>query len=230
MTEVISTRILVVDDHTLVREGIVNLLSSDPVLKVIGQAATGEEGVAKALELRPDVVMMDISLPGISGLEATAQIKNKAPDIKVLVLSMYDNDEYVLQVLKYGASGYVLKKAMAQELIHAVKTIRDGETYLYPSIATKLVNQMVLSAEKNKSEKSDPLTERENEILRYIAQGFTNKEVAGLLALSNRTVQTHRANIMKKLGIHSTVELVKYAIQKGIVDVDSHGSYPGPIN
>ncbi|KKM12220.1 hypothetical protein SY88_04610 [Clostridiales bacterium PH28_bin88] len=211
---------LVVDDHTLVREGIISLLSGDPFVRVVGQAETGEEGVAKALELRPDVVLMDISLPKISGLEATARIKAKAPEIKVLVLSMYDNDEYVIQVLKYGASGYVLKKAMAQELINAIKTICEGETYLYPSIATKIVNQVVRSTDKAKVEQ-DPLTERENEILAYVAKGYTNKEIAELLNLSNRTVQTHRANIMKKLDFHSTVELVKYAIKKGLASVQS---------
>ncbi|MHB1419032.1 MAG: response regulator [Bacillota bacterium] len=221
MSESGTTTVLVVDDHTLVREGIVSLLSRDPSIKVIGQAETGEEGVAKALHLRPDVVLMDISLPELNGLEATGKIKTKAPEIKVLILSMYDNDEYVLQVLKYGASGYVLKKAMAQELINAIKTICAGETYLYPSVATKLVNQMLRTPEKIKLEKQDPLTDRENEILSHVARGFTNKEIAELLDLSNRTVQTHRANIMKKLGIHSTVELVKYAIKKGLVNVAS---------
>ncbi|MHB1125689.1 MAG: response regulator [Bacillota bacterium] len=221
MSETGTTTVLVVDDHTLVREGIVSLLSRDPSIKVIGQAETGEEGVAKALHLKPDVVLMDISLPQMNGLEATAKIRTKDPEIKVLILSMYDNDEYVIQVLKYGASGYVLKKAMAQELINAIKTICSGETYLYPSVATKLVNQMLRTPEKSKLEKQDPLTERENEILSHVARGFTNKEIAELLDLSNRTVQTHRANIMKKLGIHSTVELVKYAIKKGLVNVAS---------
>lgn len=223
MTEQTKISVLVVDDHTLVREGIVSLLNAEPLVKVIGQAETGEEGVAKAIELRPDVVLMDISLPRLSGLEATARIKASHPAIKVLVLSMYDNDEYVIQVLKYGASGYVLKKAMAQELINAIKTICNGETYLYPSIATKLVNQVVRSTEKARVDQ-DPLTERENEILAYVAKGYTNKEIAEQLIFSNRTVQTHRANIMKKLGFHSTVELVKYAIQKGLVSVQTRGN------
>ena len=210
--------VLVVDDHTLVREGIVSLLKADPAIEVIGQADTGEEGVAKALELEPHVVLMDISLPGISGLEATTRIKSQQPEVKVLVLSMYDNDEYVFQVLKNGASGYVLKKAMAQELLTAIQTICSGEMYLYPTIATKVVNQ-VIHSDGRSTEKNDLLTEREKEILTYVAKGMTNKEIAEFLNLSNRTVQTHRANIMKKLDLHSTVELLKFAIEKGLIEV-----------
>ncbi len=221
MDELGEIRVLLVEDHTLVREGIISLLASDPTIKVVGQAEDGQEGVEKALELRPDVVLMDISLPKMSGLDATARIKGEAPEIKVLVISMYDNDEYVIQVLKYGASGYVLKKAMAQELISAIKTICDGDTYLYPPIATKLVNQVIRSKGRTGAVEQDPLSERENEILQYVAKGLTNKEIASLLNLSYRTVQTHRANIMKKLDIHSTVELVKYAIKKGLVKVET---------
>jgi two-component system response regulator NreC len=211
--------ILIVDDHALIREGIISLIRGEPSIEVVGQAESGQEAVVKALELRPDVVLMDISLSDINGLDATVMIKKRAPEIKVLILSMYDNDEYVIQGLKYNISGYMLKKAMAQELISAIKIISKGEIYLYPSIATKLVNQMVRVQDKDPIEKQDNLTERESEILRHIARGNANREIAELLNISERTVQTHRANIMKKLGFHSIVELVKYAIEKGLVEI-----------
>jgi DNA-binding NarL/FixJ family response regulator len=216
-----KTRVLVVDDHAVVREGIKMVLETDPDLEVVGEAASGEEAVEKVRELKPDVVVMDVGMPGMSGFEATRRIRQTNPDVKVLALTVHDNEAYLFQMLQAGAVGYVLKRAPAADVIQAVKGAARGEAILYPSVAKLLIRDYLSRVERGEERSSyDLLSEREREILKLIAEGRTNKEIAELLFLSVKTVQAHRANLMRKLGMHDRTELVKYAIRKGIIGLD----------
>src|SRR5512135_410128 len=196
------TRVVVVDDHTLVRQGIVGLLSSQPDIEVVGQAGNGQEAIAAAAELSPDVMLMDVSMPGISGLDATREIRSRQPDVQVLILTIHDREDYLYQALRAGASGYVLKGADVQDLLAAVRSAQRGEVYLYPSVTKTLVADF-LRRGAGGAEASDSLTDREREILTLIAQGRTTAEIATDLFLSPHTVQSHRDHIMTKLDLHS---------------------------
>jgi len=215
-------RVLIADDHVIVREGLRVLLEAEPDIEVIGEAAEGQEAVDKTIELTPDVVLMDITMPGMNGMEATRLIKTHSPDVKVLALTMHENDEYFFQILNAGASGYVVKGGSSRELITALRAVWRGDVFLYPSMAKKLLGDYLqLARDGYDKEYYDGLTEREMEILRHVAEGRTNQEVADILVLSASTVQTHRANIMAKLGLHSRTELVKYAIRRGFITLDT---------
>ena len=215
-------RVLIADDHVIVREGLRMLLEAEPDIEVIGEAAEGQEAVDKTIELRPDVVIMDITMPGMNGMEATRLIKNHSPDVKVLALTMHESDEYFFQILNAGASGYVIKGGSSRELITALRAVWRGDVFLYPSMAKKLLGDYLqLAKDGHDKEYYDGLTDREMEILRHVAEGRTNQEIADLLVLSPSTVQTHRANIMAKLGLHSRTELVKYAIRRGFITLDT---------
>jgi DNA-binding NarL/FixJ family response regulator len=217
MTEKI--RVLVADDHTLMREGIRALIEVQPDIVVVGEAEDGHAAVRLTDELRPDVVLMDIAMPLLNGLDATRRIKRDHPEVKVLVLTMYDHDEYVRQVLAANASGYVLKKAAASELVAAIRAVQQGEAILSPRI-TRLVLEDYLQWENVKQATGqDKLTLREREVLQLIAEGYTNKEIAGILCVSIKTVQSHRGNIMQKLDLHDRGDLIKYAIQKKIIKI-----------
>ena len=217
-----KVRVIIADDHAIVREGVRIILEGQPDIEVVGEATEGRDAINKALQLQPDVVIMDITMPGMSGLEATRQIKHQAPDIKILVLTMHESDEYFFQILNAGASGYFVKGGSSKELISALRAVYQGNVYLYPSMAKKLVNdylgRVVAGQDKDRY---DGLTDREREILTLIAEGRTNQEIADMLTLSVSTVQTHRARIMAKLGLHSRTELVKYAIQHGFIALES---------
>lgn len=213
-------RILICDDHTILRDGIKLLLNSQPDLEVVGEAVDGRDAVEKAHLLKPDVILMDIGMPGLNGLEATKHIRRDEPDARVLVLTMYESDEYIAQMLEAGAVGYVLKKVAGSELVYAIHSIFQGGTFLYPSITKRLVEDYLRRVEQGEERDSfSSLTDREREVLQLIAEGHTNKEIADLLSLSSRTVQNHRAHIMEKLGMHDRGELIKYAIQKGIIQL-----------
>jgi two-component system response regulator NreC len=213
-------RVLLADDHTILREGIRALLSAQPDIEVVGEAANGREAVAKAHDLKPDVVLMDIAMPLLNGLEATRQIKKEHPRINVLVLTMYDSQEYVAQILRAGASGYVIKEAAADDLVSAIHAVHGGGAFLYPSVTKMLVDDYLQRVEAEGDEKPyEQLTDREREVLQLIAEGYTNKEIAELLCLSVKTVQTHRAHIMEKLNLHDKGELIKYAIRRGIIEL-----------
>ncbi|MCL4394919.1 MAG: response regulator transcription factor [Chloroflexi bacterium] len=213
-------RVLVCDDHTILREGIRLLLNSQPDLEVVAEAVDGRDAVEKARAVRPDVILMDIAMPMLNGLEATRQIRREWPDARVLVLTMYESDEYVSQMLEAGAAGYVLKKVAGSELTYAIRAIHQGEAFLYPSITKRLVEDYLRRVETGQERASfDGLTDRERQVLQLIAEGHTNKAIADLLNLSVRTVQNHRAHIMEKLGMHDRGELIKYAIQKGIIEL-----------
>jgi two-component system response regulator NreC len=211
--------VLVVDDHTLIRQGIVGLLRAQPDMEVAGEAADGEQAVALAQELRPDVVLMDIAMPGLSGLEATGRLKNLVPDARVLVLTVHDREDYLFAALQAGAYGYILKGADVHDLLGAIRTVHRGDTFLYPALTTKLVADYLRRAEAGEAiESYDGLTARQREVLRLIAEGLTTPEIARRLYLSPHTVESHRENIMSRLGLRSKAELIKYAIRRGILD------------
>ena len=218
--DVSRIRVLVVDDHTLFRQGIVGLLESQPDVEVVGQAGTGKDALAAAVELSPDVVLMDISMPGTSGLSATAEIKARCPGANVLILTIHDREDYLYQALRAGASGYVLKGADIHDLLDAVRGAYRGEVYLYPTATKALVTDYLRRARAGEDRAGyDGLSDREREILHLIAQGKTTPEIAAELHLSPHTVQTHRDHIMSKLDLHSKAALIKYAIAKGLIEL-----------
>jgi two-component system response regulator NreC len=213
-------RILLADDHTMVRSGIATLLQSIKEFSIVGEAEDGEDAVQKTGELRPTVVVIDLSMPKLSGIEATRIIKKRYPETNVLVLTMHENEEYVYQILKSGASGYVLKSAGKDELAAAIRAVAKGERFFSPRISQLMAEGYVKRVEKGSPDapKGDvPLTRREREILALVASGLTNQQIADQLFISPRTVDTHRTNIMQKLGIHDLANLVRYAIEHGII-------------
>ncbi len=214
-------RVLLAEDHTIVRKGLRSLLNGEAGIEVIGEAEDGREAVEKVQQLLPDVVLMDIAMPGLNGLEATRQIKKRFPEVQVLILTMHANEEYVFQILRAGASGYVVKQAAPTELISAIRAAYRGDSFLSPSISKTIIQEYIRQAEAMAEKESyDKLTNREREVLQLIAEGRSNREIAGLLHISVKTVETHRANLMAKLDIHSTAELTQYAIRKGMISTD----------
>ena len=209
-------RVLIADDHTIVRSGVRLLLEAEANISVVGEAVDGNQALAMTEKLQPDIVLMDIAMPDMDGLEATREIKIRWPEIKVLVLTMHRTDEYFFEVLKSGASGYVLKGANPGDLVEAVQIVGRGEVYLYPSMAQKLLKDYLSRIEET-SESSSRLSQREKEILRLLAEGFSNKEIADKLVISLSTAYTHRGNIMKKLNLSSRHELVRYARERGML-------------
>jgi len=214
-------KLLVADDHKIFRQGIKKLLEEEPDLQVVGEAADGREAVKKATELKPDMVLMDIAMAKLNGLEATRQIKKSLPRTKVVMLTMHKNEEYVLQSFQAGASGYILKEGAVEELVSAIRSIHQDKSFLSPAISKTLIDAYLRKMETGKIETPfDLLTDREREVLQLIAEGYTNREVAKALFISVKTVEAHRAHIMQKLNIHEVAKLVKYAIQKGLVDLN----------
>ena len=211
-------KILVVDDNAIMRDGIRALLGLHDDIEIVGEANEGKEAINKTLELEPDVVIMDIAMAGMDGLEATRRIMKKSPKVKVLVLTQYDNREYILSSIRAGAAGYVPKRALGSELLSAIRAVHEGNAFLYPSAAAALITDYLREATK---EPYDRLTTREREILRLIAEGHTSREIAGILFISIKTVLGHRTKIMEKLDIHNRTELIKYAMRKGLVSIDT---------
>jgi two-component system response regulator NreC len=214
-------RVLLVDDHAVVRAGLRMLLAADPELQIIGEAENGAEGVRLALQLRPDVVLMDISMPDMNGIDATRKIKGGAPEVAVLALTMHEDDQYFFEMLGAGASGYVPKRAAPNDLIAAIRAVTGGGVYLFPSVARALVDDYLDRPGRSggTGRAFDILTEREREVLTLIAQGLSNQEIAEKLVISVKTVNRHRENIMTKLDLHNRVELVRYAIEKGLIEL-----------
>ncbi len=214
-------KVILADDHTIVRKGLRSLLDLEKNIKVIGEAENGRETIKKVALLKPDVVIMDIAMPLLNGLEATRKIKKNFPHIKVLVLSVHADEEYIFQALKAGASGYLLKNAAPNELVSAVEAAYSDESFLSPSISKKVIKEYIRKAaattEGNSFEK---LTDREREILQMLAEGRTVKEIAHMLYISIKTVQTHRSHLKEKLNIDSDAGLVQYAIRKGLIKID----------
>lgn len=211
-------KVLVADDHAMFREGIRSLLACYDDIEIVGEATNGKGAVEKACQLVPQVILMDIGMPVMGGLEATRRIQRECPTAKVLVLTQYEDSEYILSLIRVGAMGYISKTATASELVSAIRTVHKGESYLYPSAATALVAEYLMRVGKEKDE-YERLTDREREILQLVAEGHTNHEIADKLFISVKTVLRHRTNIMEKLGFHNRTELIKYAISKGLIEV-----------
>ena len=209
-------RVLIADDHTIVRTGLRLLLKAEADIDVVGEALDGSEALKLAETYHPDVVLMDIAMPGMDGLEATRQIKARWPEIKVLVLTMHRSDEYFFEMLKAGASGYILKGAETSDLIHAVRVVGRGEVFLYPTMAQMLVKDYLNSIQWGEGS-GISLSPREKEILRLISEGSSTKEIAEKLVISPSTVHTHRSNLMTKLGLNNRRELIQYARQRGLI-------------
>ncbi len=212
-------RIILADDHTILREGIRSLLENEIDMEIIGEAEDGHQAVKMAGQLKPDVVLMDIAMPRLNGLEATSQLKKLVPDAKILILTMHENEEYIRKVLAAGAMGYILKDAAARELLGAIRAVYRGEAVLSPAITRLVIEDYLRWGDLKTEESNDDLSEREREILQLIAEGNTNKQIADILCISVKTVQAHRSNLMNKLDLHDRGELIKYAIQKKIIEI-----------
>jgi len=211
-------RVLVVDDHAMFREGIRSLLDGYEDVEIIGEATEGREAIEKVGQLVPEVVLMDIAMPVMGGLEATRRIHKDNPSVKVLMLTQHEDSEYILSSLRAGAKGFISKTATASELVSAARAVHEGESFLYPAAATTLIEEYLtrVGGEENEYER---LTEREREVLQLVAEGRTNREIADMLIISVKTVLRHRTNIMEKLGFHNRTELIKYAISKGLIEM-----------
>ncbi len=217
-----SIRILLVDDHALVREGIRSLLQLCGDIEVVGEAGDGQEAIQKTRELEPDIVVMDISMPSMGGLEATRLILKEKPASKVLVLSRYDNLSYVRSLLEAGALGYVPKKAVSTELAAAIRAVYNGDVFLHPSVVKAVTKDYVqLIQSEYKTEPYERLTDREKEILKLLAEGYATHQIAGRLCLTAKTVLNYRKTIMEKLGMENPAQLIKYALKIGLADDDS---------
>ena len=214
-----SIRILLADDHTILRAGLRMMLNAQSDFEVVGEAQDGRQAIQEAQRLQPDVILMDITMPDMNGIEATKQIKKLLPETRVLILTMHEHDEYVFQALRAGASGYMLKEAADTDLISALRVIQNGQFYLSPTAQSVMVGdylQRVRTGEEKDSYSS--LTEREREILKLVAEGYTNNKIAERLIISPKTVDTHRTHVMDKLNLHSRAELVKYAMRRGLLE------------
>jgi len=211
-------RVLLADDHTLFRQGIKTLISAEPDMEVVAEASNGSEAIARALETRPDIVLMDIGMPGLSSFEATRQIKRARPETKVIFLTMYDDEDYLVEGMEVGGSGYILKDSPAPQLIAAMRDIYRGGSYLSPRMLAQLVDDFRTRIRStHRVPRFDTLTAREREVLKLLAEGNSVKEIASILNLSVKTVEAHKFNLMRKLDIHNKAQLVQYAIQKKII-------------
>jgi DNA-binding NarL/FixJ family response regulator len=216
-------RVLIADDHQVVRDGLKNILVNTGIINVVSEANDGEEAIKRYFESKPDVVIMDISMPNLNGIEATKKIIEKDPEARILVLTMHDNQEYLNQTIRSGALGFILKNTDKEELIDAIKCISNGEKFFSKDISRMMIENYIKSAqdiERVNHYKEIPLTKREIEILKKIAEGNSNQEIANQLYISYNTVDTHRKNIMHKLSIKNTAGLVRYAIEKGLISLN----------
>jgi DNA-binding NarL/FixJ family response regulator len=213
--DTVSIRVLVVDDHAVVRTGLQRILNAEPDIETVGEAANAERAVFEAMEHKPDIVLMDVVMPGTSGIEIIPALQQAVPQAKVLLLSMQDDPRYLREAFAAGASGYVLKEAADTEVVDAIRAVAAGERYVHPALGARLVQA---DAEERRRAEEDPLSDREREVLRLLALGHTNQEIAKSLYISVRTAETHRAHIMQKLGLSSRAELVRYALAEGLLE------------
>jgi DNA-binding NarL/FixJ family response regulator len=207
-------RVLIADDHGIVRSGLRLLLEREPDIEVVGEASDGAEAREKAIAERPDLAILDVKMPKLTGLQATREIREQAPEVAVLILSMHDDERYLFEALKAGASGYVLKRQADQDLLDAVRAVERGEPFLTPDAQRTLIKDVL----ERGGEQADELTPREQEVVKLVAEAHTNREIAEILHLAEKTVESHRANAMRKLGMRDRVELVRYAIRSGLIE------------
>lgn len=212
-------RLLLVDDHVIVRAGLRMLFQAENDIEIVGEVGSGEEAIDAVRQLQPDVVLMDVAMPGIGGIEATRRIKQARPEAAVLALTMHEDEQYFFEMLGAGASGYIPKRAAPDDLVSAIRVVSQGNVFLYPTVARMLVRDYLQRAATGPASSEAQLTAREQEVLTYIAEGYTNREIAEALSISVKTVDRHRENIMQKINLHSRVELVKYAIEKGLISL-----------
>jgi two-component system response regulator NreC len=222
MTNGEAIRVLLAEDHEVVRTGLRLIIGNEEDMTVVGEAEDGLQAVQRAKELQPDIIVMDMTMPTLGGLEATRQIKRDYPDIHILFLTIHDNEEYFFQAVQAGADGYVTKNSPAWEVLTAIRTIHQGDCYLNPSVTKMLVGDYLERVKRGgKRDPYDSLSDRERETLHLIATGRSNREIAEVLNISEHTVHNHRARLMEKLGVHDRIELLKYAIRRGIVSVEN---------
>ncbi len=214
-------RVLIADDHAIVREGIRMILLQQPDIEVIGEAADGQQAIDQVNRLGPDIVLMDIAMPGLGGLEATIEIRKTRPQTRILVLTQYDDKEYVFRFLKAGASGYVLKKTVGGALVAAVRSVYEGKSFIDSAVAGTVIEGMLHPEQPAPGEVTyETLSDREKQVLKLIAEGYTSARIAGVLNISIKTVMTHRTNLMDKLGLHNRADLVRFAVRHGLIRVE----------
>jgi two-component system, NarL family, nitrate/nitrite response regulator NarL len=210
-------KVLIVDDHSIVREGIKSLIETNENIEIIGEASNGLEAIHRAESLSPDVILMDISMPIMSGIEATKALQRINPKIRVIVLSMHNSKEYIVQIIQSGAKGYLLKNTSSSELINAIQSVMMGQAFFSPEISQIVLNDYIFTEDNKIDKKKTTLSNRETEVLTLIAKGFSSKEIGELLNLSSRTIETHKEHIMKKLKVRTTAEIIKYAFEKKLL-------------
>jgi DNA-binding NarL/FixJ family response regulator len=215
-----TVSIFLADDHQVVRQGVRSLLEAQPNFTVVGEGDDGLDTLAQVERLKPDVLLLDLMLPGLNGLEVARQVQQRSPKTRVLILSMHENEAYVLQALRNGAAGYVLKQSSAATLIQAVTEVSQGRRFLSPSLSDRVIEAYMQKAEPTSFDLYDTLTSREREVLQLAAEGHSNPEIAERLFISCRTVETHRANLLRKLDLHSQTDLIRYALRKGILPLE----------
>jgi DNA-binding NarL/FixJ family response regulator len=214
----LKTRILLADDHGMVRRGLRHVLDAEPDLEVVAEAEDGRSALSIARSERIDLAILDVSMPRLTGLQATRELLKHRPDARVLILSMYDNEEYFFEAIRAGASGYVLKSAADRDLVEASRATVRGEPFIYPDAVKTLIRDYLERVRAGEDLPADPLTPRESEVVKLIAEGYSNKRIAEELVISEKTVGRHRANVLEKLGMHDGVELTRYAIRRGLVE------------
>jgi DNA-binding NarL/FixJ family response regulator len=214
----LKTRILLADDHVVVRDGLRMVLDAAPDLEVVAEAGDGAEAVERAVAEEVDLVILDVSMPRMTGLQAAREIVRRRPELRILMLSMHENEQYLFEALKAGASGYVLKSVANRDLIEACRATMRGEPFLYPTAVTSLVRDYLDAARRGEAIPEEALTPRELEVVKLIAEGHTSEEIAEMLVISKKTVDRHRANLLEKLGMRNRVELTRYAIRRGLVE------------
>jgi DNA-binding NarL/FixJ family response regulator len=218
MTTPLKTRILLADDHTVVRRGLKLVLDAEPDLEVVAEAGDGAEAVQRALADDVDLAVLDVTMPRLTGIQAARELSQRKPELRTLILSMHDNERYFFEALRAGAAGYVLKSVADRDLVEACRATMRGESFLYPGAVKALIRDHLERAKAGETIPEDPLSPRESEIVKLIGEGHTSREIAETLAISDKTVERHRANILEKLGLRDRVELTRYAIRRGLVE------------
>ena len=214
----LKTRILLADDHAVVRQGLRRILDSEPDLQVVAEAGDGAEAVEQAMGGEIDLAILDVTMPRLTGLQAARELSQRRPELRILILSMHDNEQYFFEALRVGAAGYVLKSVADRDVVEACRATMRGESFLYPGAVKALIRDHLERASDGEQPADDPLSARESEVVKLVAEGYTTKQIADTLVLSDKTVERHRSNILEKLGMRDRVELTRYAIRRGLIE------------